>query len=116
MNIDIISLSVGLAILIIVNIVLGSVNALFERSFDWAQFRRGLGKGFVVSMCFLLVYGVGWLNPDVVAVSIDGTDVNLLTAVHMILMAGFLVYAKEVCVKLGTLIKGSTKVESIKGE
>ena len=50
----------------------------------------------VVALCFAATYFVGWANPDVLAVSINGQSVNLLTAVYITIMAGFLFYAKEV--------------------
>lgn len=40
----------------------------------------------------------------------DGETVNLLTAVYIIIMAGFLFYAKEVLVKLVTFVKGRLEV------
>ncbi|MEG1593614.1 MAG: hypothetical protein RR350_04325 [Oscillibacter sp.] len=111
MNIEILMLAVGLAVLIVVNIILGCVSALFEQAFDKQRLFRGVVKGLIVAVCFGLVYLVGWLNPDVVAVTIDGTAVNLLMAVYMILMAGFLFYAKEVCLKLAAFVKGGVSIE-----
>ena len=101
MTIDIIRLGLGLLLLIVVNIVLGSVDAWLSGEFDKPKFRRGIAKGAIVALCF---------NPAVVAISINGQAVNLLTAVYLVIMAGFLFYAYEVIGKLAGFIKGKLKV------
>ena len=63
-----------------------------------------------MALCFIVTYLVGWLNPAVVAISINGQAVNLLTAVYLVIMAGFLFYAYEVIGKLAGFIKGKLKV------
>ncbi len=110
MTIDIIRLGLGLLLLIVVNIVLGSVDAWLSGEFDKPKFRRGIAKGAIVALCFIVTYLVGWLNPAVVAISINGQAVNLLTAVYLVIMAGFLFYAYEVIGKLAGFIKGKLKV------
>ena len=109
MTIDIIRLGLGLILLILVNIILGSVDAWLSGEFDGPKFRRGVTKGAIVAMCFAITYLVGWLNPDVVAISINGQAVNLLTAVYLVIMAGFLFYAYEVIGKLAGFVKGKLK-------
>ena len=110
MTIDIIRLGLGLLLLIVVNIVLGGVDAWLSGEFDKPKFRRGIAKGAIVALCFIVTYLVGWLNPAVVAISINGQAVNLLTAVYLVIMAGFLFYAYEVIGKLAGFIKGKLKV------
>lgn len=109
MTIDIIRLGLGLLLLIVVNIILGSVDAWLSGEFDKPKFRRGIAKGAIVAMCFAITYLVGWLNPEVVAISINGQAVNLLTAVYLVIMAGFLFYAYEVIGKLAGFVKGKLK-------
>lgn len=111
MSPDVICLGIGLAILIVVNIVLGSVDALLSGEFDKRKFWRGVYKGAIVALCFVSTYLVGWLNPDIVAISINGQAVNLLTAVYLVVMAGFLFYAYEVIGKLASFVHGKVKVE-----
>lgn len=110
MTIDIIRLGLGLLLLIVVNIVLGGVDAMLSGEFDKPKFWRGVAKGTIVAVCFAITYLVGWLNPAVVAISINGQAVNLLTAVYLVIMAGFLFYAYEVIGKLAGFIKGKLKV------
>lgn len=107
--IDIINLGIGLVLLITVNIILGSVDAMLAGEFDRTKFWRGIVKGAIVAVCFIITYLVGWLNPGVVAISINGQAVNLLTAVYLVIMAGFLFYAYEVIGKLAAFVKGKLK-------
>ncbi len=106
MTIHALRLGLGLLALIAVNIVLGSVDAFLAKSFDRGKFLRGVIKGAIVALCFAATYLVGWANPDVLAVTINGEAVNLLTAVTLVIMAGFLFYAKEVVLKLATFVHG----------
>lgn len=110
MSPDVIRLGIGLAILIVVNIVLGSVDALLSGEFDKRKFWRGVCKGVIVALCFVATYLVGWLNPDVLAVTINGQSANLLTAVYLVIMSGFLFYAQEVIRKLVAFVSGKLDV------
>ena len=110
MTIDALRLGLGLLLLIAVNIILGSIDALLTKNWDKGKFLRGVIKGLIVALCFAATYLVGWANPDVLAVSINGQSVNLLTAVYVVIMAGFLFYAKEVILKLATFVNGKLDV------
>lgn len=77
MTTSIIHLAVGLVLLVAVNIVLGSLNALFDGSFDKVKLRNGTIKGIIVAACFIAFYMAGWLNPDIIAIDVDGQTVML---------------------------------------
>lgn len=113
MTIDALRLGLGLLTLIAVNIILGSIDALLSGSFDPGKCRRGIIKGIIVALCFAATYLVGWINPDVLAVTINGQSVNLLTAVYLVIMAGFLFYAKEVIMKLASFVYGKLAIEEL---
>lgn len=106
MDIGTLYLAIGLIILIIVNIVLGSLNALFVDEFDRRKFFIGLAKGAIVVLCFAATYLVGYLNPTIIAVEVNGTEVGVLTAVYLVVLAGYYYYAKQVLEKLAAIIKG----------
>lgn len=110
MTIDALRLGMGLLTLIAVNIILGSIDALLSGSFDPGKCRRGIIKGIIVALCFAATYLVGWINPNVLAVTINGQSVNLLTAVYLVIMAGFLFYAKEVIMKLASFVYGKLAI------
>lgn len=110
MTIDALHLGIGLLVLIFVNIILGSIDAFLSGNFDRGKFLRGIIKGIIVALCFAATYLVGWLTPSVLAISINGQAVNLLTAVYLVIMAGFLFYAKEVIMKLAFFVNGNLEM------
>ena len=107
MTTSIIHLAVGLVLLVAVNIVLGSLNALFDGSFK-VKLRNGIIKGIIVAACFIAFYMAGWLNPDIIAIDVDGQTVNLMTASNLALLTAYVLYAKDVFVKLKNLILSKT--------
>lgn len=104
MTTSIIHLAVGLVLLVAVNIVLGSLNALFDGSFDKVKLRNGIIKGIIVAACFIAFYMAGYLNPDIIAIEVDEQTVNLMIASNLALLTAYVLYAKDVFVKLKNLI------------
>lgn len=47
----IIRLAIGLVLLVAVNVVLGSLNALFDGTFDRIKCRNGVIKGIIIAAC-----------------------------------------------------------------
>ena len=101
MTTSIIHLAVGLVLLVAVNIVL-------DGSFDKVKLRNGTIKGIIVAACFIAFYMAGWLNPDIIAIDVDGQTVNLMTASNLALLTAYVLYAKDVFVKLKNLILSKT--------
>ena len=58
----IIRLAIGLVLLVAVNVVLGSLNALFDGTFDRIKCRNGVIKGVIIAACFVAFYVAGRLN------------------------------------------------------
>ena len=99
MTTSIIHLAVGLVLLVAVNIVLGSLKV---------KLRNGIIKGIIVAACFIAFYMAGYLNPDIIAIDVDGQTVNLMTASNLALLTAYVLYAKDVFVKLKNLILSKT--------
>ena len=112
MEIQILNLSIGLMGLMIINIVLGSVDAIFKKSFDKQRFIQGIIKGVIVTFCFMGTYYIGKLNPDVIVIDVNGQEVNVLTSIYLTILAGFITYAKQVIDKLRMFINGNFEVEN----
>ncbi len=113
MDIQTLHLGAGLVILIVVNIILGSLSALFVKAFDWNRLVEGALKGFIVIVCFAATYFVGYINPNVVAINITGIELNILNAIQIVVLAGYYYYAKQVIVKLTSMVNGSLYVDDI---
>lgn len=54
------------------------------------------------------VFALGYLNPDIIAIEVDGQTVNLMTASNLALLTAYVLYAKDVFVKLKNLILSKT--------
>ncbi len=106
---DTLYLGIGTLVLVCVNIALGSISALMNREWNWTTFWKGIIKVTIITVAFAAVWFVGWLNKDLVTVEVNGQMVNLQMAVHLILAAGFAVYAKKVVGKLKELIAKKTE-------
>jgi len=100
-------LAIGLIILIIVNIVLGSLSAMFVGDFDWKRFRTGVYKGGIIFLCLALIYLAGFLNQDVIAFEVSGQAVNLMQAVYLIVFTGYVYYGKNDVEKLYKMFTGA---------
>lgn len=105
-----INLSIGLMILIAANIVLGSLNALFESTFNWGQFFKGIAKAAIIAVVMVGVYFAGALNPDIVAVDVGGQSLTVLSAISAVVLGGYFFYAKQVIDKL-IIILNANKVK-----
>lgn len=110
---EIVSLGLGLMILIAVNIVLGSLSAIFQNEFCHIKLRRGITKAGIVAVCFAATYLVGYLNPNIVAVEVNGVQVSVKTGIDLVVLVGYYHYAKQVIEKLTEIIKGDLFVSEI---
>lgn len=90
----------GLLLLIVANLLLGSVRAAIGRTWDKRVFFEGVVKAAIVVAAFALVYLAGWLNPELVVAEFEGERINLITAVYLALLGGFACYAVKVLKKL----------------
>jgi len=100
---QILYLGIGLLGLILINILLGSINSFLERKFDKEKFINGIIKGSIVIISFVGVYLIGNIVPDVI-LDINEQEVTLLMAINVIILGGFIWYAKEVLQKLASFI------------
>jgi len=100
MDTQMIMLSGGLLGLIIVNIVLGAVNSIFDKTFGKDKLVQGIIKGGIVTGCFIATYFIGSVNPDVIVMKVNEVDVNLLTAVYITVLGAFVSYGGQVVQKL----------------
>lgn len=80
----------------------------------WENVPRGGGgisfkpKGIIIAACFVAFYVAGRLNPDIVAIDIDGETVNVATAANLAMVTAYVLYAKDVFSKLSKLVLSKT--------
>ena len=113
MDQNILYLGISLLTLVTINIILGSVSSLFQKQFDKTKLFQGIIKGVVVTACFVAVIYVGKLTPNIIVINVNGINVDLFTATHMLMLSSYIFYGKEVLVKLSSFVSGKYKTEEI---
>ena len=103
-DMNIVQLGIGLLLLILANVALGSIAALIGHTWDWQKFLNGAIKGGIVIAVILAVYIAGYLNPDLLVIEAGEEKVNFMTAVYLVLLAAFTVYAVDVLRKLKNIL------------
>jgi hypothetical protein len=112
-QLDTIRLAAGLIILIVVNIVLGSLSAMFHDSFNSKKFIQGFTKAGIVIVCFAATYLVGYMNPGIVAIEVNGVQVTVMTGIYLIVLVGYYHYAKQVFEKLVAIVRGNVFLNEV---
>lgn len=97
-------LSIGLLGLIGINIILGSINSIFDNKFNRVKLTQGIVRGIIVTGCFVATYYIGKINPNVIVVKINEVDVNLLTGVYITTLTAFVAYGEQVLKKLAGFV------------
>lgn len=104
-----INVLLGLMALIVANILFGTSLAKIKKEFSKKKLLTGVFKAFCVIVGTLLMYACAFLNPDILAIELNGSLVNLETAMKVVFMAGIVYYATQDITKLQKILK-------IKGE
>ena len=105
-SLEMIKLGLGLLGLMSINIILGSIDSIFNQSFDKVKFKQGIFKSLIIMLCTIGIYVIGYFNPNVIVINVNGQDVGLLTAIYLMIMGGFVLYGKQCIEKLTVLIMG----------
>jgi hypothetical protein len=104
MDEQIIRHAAGLIILMSVNIILGSLGSAFVKCFEWKRLGIGIFKSIIVLICFAATYIAGYLNPDILAINIGDVEANVMTALNIVVLFGYIHYAKQVIEKLAAML------------
>lgn len=104
MDIAIVNVVIGLLIFMGVNVILGSVDSVFSGTFDLKKCLKGVAKAIVIVVCYAGVYYAGTLNQDIVVLKLNKVDVNIVTAIYMTSVVGFIAYGKQIIEKLNKFV------------
>lgn len=104
MDMQMVNLTIGLLVFMMANVTLGSLNSLFDGTFDKKKFFIGVGKALIVLLVYCGVYYAGTLNADIVVMEIDGVKANIMTAIYIVGLAGYVAYGKQLIEKLKVLM------------
>lgn len=100
MMMEMVMVGIGVGLLAVSNIILGATLAGLEHDFDKYVFYRGVLKAVMIIISLFLASLAGYLNPDILAVDLGGTQLNLLLATKAVLVGAFIAYSGMVIAKL----------------
>lgn len=102
---------IGLIILVLINIAMGSADAIISGEFDRKILRKGSLKGMIVSVCVIMAYIAGYLNTDI-SFTLNGATTTLLSAMTLLIAAAYIYYAQSVLKNLALIF--SVDISTIK--
>lgn len=106
---DMIKIIIGLVCVIFANILLGAKLADLKNEFSWSKLWAGLFKSVCIVIAVCLMYVCSYYNPNIMVANINGINVNLITGMKAIFIAGIALYGFQDLNKLQKLLK--TKVD-----
>ena len=97
---QIINVAIGLGLLMIANIILGSYKAWSNGKFNTLKMAKGVSKSVFILTAFVLTYIAGWLNQDILVMAVGDVDVNIMVAIYVGVVGAYIAYGKQVVTKL----------------
>ena len=107
------NLFIGLASVMLANVLLGTTLAKLKANFSKKKMLEGLVKVCCILAGIGLMYLASYLNPDILVANINGTNVNLIDAIKLLFMAGIIMYGGQDLIKLKDILKLKTDITDI---
>lgn len=102
---------IGLICVMISNILLGTSLATLKKNFNKTVFVNGIIKAILIVFSIGAMYLCSYLNPDIMIANVNGQDVNLISGMELLFIAGIMLYGFKSLVKLRDLLKLKTNIE-----
>lgn len=96
---------VGLVCVMLSNILLGTSLATLKKQFNSKTFINGIIKALLIVFSIGAMYLCSYLNPSIMVANINGQEVNLISGMELIFIAGIVFYGFNSLVKLKDLLK-----------
>lgn len=94
------NLLIGLGLVIMANMLLGSITSIINKKFDLKKLCKGIIKGWVVLSSIALLWLAGILNPDVVVLD----EYTIVMGVELITLSSFVWYSAQAIAKLKNIM------------
>ena len=107
------NLFIGLASVMLANILLGTTLAKLKANFSKKKMLEGLVKVGCILAGIGLMYLTSYLNPDILVANINETNVNLIDGIKLLFMAGIVMYGGQDLIKLKDILKLKTEITDI---
>ena len=108
-----IKIIIGLVCVMGANIFLGSSLATLKKEWNKEKFVNGIFKAIFIVIGCVLMYICSYLNPDILIVNLDGSDLNLIDAMKVLFIAGIILYGCKDILKLKDILGVSTDIKEI---
>ncbi|MBQ6282301.1 MAG: phage holin family protein [Bacilli bacterium] len=95
-----IKIIIGLICVMISNVLLGCSLATIKKEWNKNKFLNGLFKAFFIIISCILLYLCSYLNPNILIISIDGNNLNLIDGMKVIFISGISLYGYNDLIKL----------------
>lgn len=102
---------IGLICVMLSNILLGTSLATLKEQFKKETFLKGIVKSILIIIAIGAMYICSYLNPNIMIANINGQEVNLVSGMELIFIAGIVMYGYQSLIKLKDLLKLKTNVE-----
>lgn len=109
---NMIKIIIGLVCVIFANILLGAKLADLKNEFSWSKLWAGLFKSICIIIAVCLMYICSYYNPDIMVANINGINVNLITGMEAIFVAGIALYGFQDLNKLQQLLKTKVNIDN----
>lgn len=110
------NITLGLVFTMIANILLGASLAKLKKKFNKEKFLSGSFKILCIAIGVGLMYLCSYLNPNILIVSINNTNVNFIEAMKLIFASGIAYYGAQDINKLIKILKVDIPVEDVSEE
>lgn len=107
------NLFIGLASVMVTNVLLGTTLAKLKASFSKKKMLEGLVKVGCILASIGLMYLTSYLNPDILVANINETNVNLIDGIKLLFMAGIVMYGGQDLIKLKDILKLKTEINDV---
>lgn len=94
------------------NVLLGATVAKLKQEFNKENLINGIFKATCIIIAVAFMYLCSYLNPDIMVLNVNGSDINLIEGIKLIGIAGIVYYGAQSLKKLANLIKVSTAIDT----
>ena len=102
---------IGLICVMVANILLGSSLATLKKEFSKKKFWNGFFKCLFIVISVCLMYLCSYLNPEIMVANINDQEVNLISGMEILFIAGIVYYGFQSLVKLKDLLQLKTDIK-----
>lgn len=102
---------IGLICVMTSNIFLGTSLATLKKEFNSKTLKNGIAKAVLIVISVGAMYLCSFLNPDIMVANINNQDVNLISGMELLFIAGIMLYGFKSLVKLRDLLKLKTNID-----